>query len=54
MVSSVEIGPVFLEERTIQFRQCVFAISLSSPLGKGNGPSVEQTSLLTKDALCQV
>ena len=37
----VEIGPVVLE-KVFSFHQCILAISLLSPLGKGCGPSFEQ------------
>ena len=37
----VEIGPVVLE-KIFSFHQCILAISLLSPLGKGCGPSFEQ------------
>ena len=33
----------FLRRRFFKFCQCTFAISLISPLGKGQGPSFEQT-----------
>ena len=39
----VEIGPVVLEKKIFQFRPCIFAISLLSPLGKGWGPPFELT-----------
>ena len=42
-VSLVEIGPVVLEKKMFIFRQCILAISISPPLGKGRGPSFEQT-----------
>ena len=45
--SLVEIGPAVLEKKNFKFRQCIFTISLLSPLGKVLGPSFEQT-------LCQV
>ena len=38
-----EIGPVVLRKKIFQVRQCIFAISLLSPLWKGRGPSFEQT-----------
>ena len=38
-----EIGPVVLDKKIFKARQCIFAISLLSPLGKGRGPSFEQT-----------
>ena len=40
--SLVEIGSVVLEKKIFKFCQCIFAISLLSPLGKGQGPSFEQ------------
>ena len=43
MPSLVEIGPVFLEEKIFKFCQCIFSISFLSPLGKGQGPLLEQT-----------
>ena len=43
MPSLVEIGSVVLEKKIFKFRQCIFAISLLSLLGKGRGPSFEQT-----------
>ena len=39
--SLVEIGPVVLNKKKIQVCQCIFAISLLSPLGKECGPSFE-------------
>ena len=42
----VEIGPAVLEKKHFKFRQCIFTISLLSPLGKGLGPSFEQTWIL--------
>ena len=41
--SLVEIGSVILEKKIYEFRQCIFAFSLLSPLGEGWGPSFEQT-----------
>ena len=41
--SLVEIGPVVLEKKTFKYFQYNFNISLSYPLGKGRGPSFEQT-----------
>ena len=41
--SLVEIGSVVLEKNIFEFRQCIFTISLLSPLGGGWGPSFEQT-----------
>ena len=43
LLSLVEIGPVVLEKKSFQFRQCISAMSLLSPLGNGRGPSFEQT-----------
>ena len=40
--SLVENGSVVLEKKIFEFRQCIFAISLLSPLGEGWGPSFEQ------------
>ena len=55
MPSLVEIGSVVLEKKIFEFRQCICAISLLSPLGKERGPSFEQLeSPSPKDALCQV
>ena len=39
----VEIGPVVLERRFFYIYQCIFAISLLSPLGEWQGPSFEKT-----------
>ena len=44
--SLVEIGSVVLEKKILKFCQCIFAISQLSPLGKGRGPSFEQTWIL--------
>ena len=41
--SFVEIGLVVPEGKSFKFSQCIFAISLLAPLGKGCGPSFEQT-----------
>ena len=41
--SLVEIGSVVLEKKIFEFRQCIFTISLLSPLGEGWCPSFEQT-----------
>ena len=41
--SLVEIGSVVLEKRFLKFFNVVFAISLLSTLGKGCGPSFEQS-----------
>ena len=43
----VEISPAVLEKKIFKFCQCIFVISLSSPLEKGWGPSLEQTWVLT-------
>ena len=43
MPSLVEIGPVVLEKKIFNFHQCIFAISLLSPYGKGQGPWFAQT-----------
>ena len=40
--SLVEIGPVVLEKKFFKFHQCIFAISLLSPLEKGRGTSFEK------------
>ena len=45
MPSLVEIGSVVLEKKIFLFRQCIFAISLLSPLGEGWGPSFEQKQI---------
>ena len=39
----VEFIPAVLEKRIFKVRQCIFAISLLSPLRKGHGSSFEQT-----------
>ena len=44
--SLVEIGPVVLKKKIFKVCQCIFAISLLSHLGKGWGPSFEQTWIL--------
>ena len=44
--SLVEIGPLVLEKKIFKFCQCIFAIALLSPLGKGWGPLFEQTWVL--------
>ena len=41
--SLVKIGPFVPEKKIFNFRQCIFDISWSSPVGKGQGPSFEQT-----------
>ena len=43
MPSLIEIGPVVLEKKIFKFRQCNFPVPQLSPLGKGRGPSFEQT-----------
>ena len=43
VLSLVEIGQVVVEKKILKVCQCIFAISLLSPLGKGCGPSFEQT-----------
>ena len=45
-MQKVEIGPVILEKKIFKFRQCIFTISYSSPLGKGYDPSFEHTWIL--------
>ena len=45
MTSLVEISSMVLENKIFKFRQCNFAISKLSPLGKGRGPSFEQTCI---------
>ena len=54
--SLVEIGSVVLEKNIFKFHWCIFAISYLFLLGKGDGPSFEQTWIypLPKNALCQV
>ena len=44
--SLVEIGHVVLEKKIFLFRLCIFAISLLSPLEKGQDPSFEQTCMI--------
>ena len=43
MPSLVEIDPVVLKKKIFKVGQCIFAISLLFPLGKGPGPSFDQT-----------
>ena len=43
VLSSVEISQVVLKKKIFKVQQFMFAISLSSPLKKGRGPSFEQT-----------
>ena len=44
MPSVDDIGPVVLEKKFFKFHECIFAVSLLSPLGKGGGgASFEQT-----------
>ena len=45
--SLVEIGPMVLEKKIFNIRQCVFAISLLSPLVKRRGPSLLTVRSLT-------
>ena len=53
--SFVDIGPVILEKKTLKFRQCIYTISLLSPLRKERGSSLSDLELSShKDALCQV
>ena len=40
--SLVEINPVILENKIFQVCQCIFAISLLSPIAKRRGPSFKQ------------
>ena len=55
MSSLFEIGLVVLKKKIFKVRQCIFAISLLSPLRKGRGPIFEQTwILITQNAVCQV
>ena len=42
----VKIGSVILENKIIQFLQCIFTFSLLAPLGKRHGSSLEQTWIL--------
>ena len=52
--SLVEIGPAVLE-KIFKFRQCIFAISKLSPLGKGQGLHLNKLeSPSPKDALCKI
>ena len=44
------IGQVVVEKKIFEICQCIFTFSLSSPLEKGCGPSLNKP----KDALCQV
>ena len=53
--SLVDIGPVVLKKWIFKLRQCIFAISLSSPLEKGWGHSLNKLDFSSpKNALCQV
>ena len=55
MPSLVETSTVVLEMQIYKFRQCIFAISKLSPLGKRCGPSfVQIESSSPKDDFCQV
>ena len=49
--SLVEIGPVVLEKTSFKFGQCIFTISLLSPLGK---VAYKNKSPLLKDALEEI
>ena len=54
----IETGSVVLEEKILKLSQCIFAILLLSPLGKGWGPSRDHVKKLEssspQDNLCQV
>ena len=43
MSNLVEIGPVVLKKKVFKVRQYIFVTSLLSDIGKGRGPSFEQT-----------
>ena len=45
MTSLVENGTVVLEKKIFEFPHSIFAISLLSSLGKGQGPSFEQNKI---------
>ena len=45
MLSLVEIGPLVLQMNIFLICQCIFTISQLSPLGKGLGPSFDQTRI---------
>ena len=47
-----KLSPAVLEKRIFKFRQCIFAISLSSPFEKGIGPSLEPICILIQRMLC--
>ena len=52
--SLVEIGPVVFKKKIFRVGQCIFAISLLSPLGNGRDPSFKKLeSPSPKKALCQ-
>ena len=38
----LKVGQMVMEKKNFKFWQCIFATSLSSPLGKGRGPSFEK------------
>ena len=42
MPSVIEIGPSVLEKKVIKLLQCIFVISLFSPLGKGRDTLFEK------------
>ena len=46
MPSVIEIGPSVLEKKVIKLLQCIFVISLFSPLGKGRDPLFEKKTLI--------
>ena len=55
VLSLVKISPVILEKTIFKVRQCIFAISLLSLLGKERTlHSNKHESPIPKDALCQV
>ena len=41
----IENGSVVQEKKIFKFHQCILAISQLSPLGRGQGPSFEQTEI---------
>ena len=45
VTSLVEISPVVLKKKIFKVGQCIFTISLLSPLWKRRGPSFEQTQI---------
>jgi hypothetical protein len=52
----IEFGWLVLEKKIFKNFECMFTLSLLSPLGDGQSPSFEQTGnpLPPKDDLCQV